>query len=1134
MKRYLRLLLLSCMAQVGISQVNHPLETIIQRGHLQYVSAAAFSPDGKYIATGSLDNSIKVWNKITGKEIRSLNLHTGKIMSLEFSKDGQQILSTGSDNKIILYNVVSGDPVQILTYPADRLQKAVLSPGERYILAASERDKMIVWDKSSGEKVNKFMNCFGTTISKDYFSPDDTKIITYKNYQSVIVRDVITGDSLLGLPFDKPNNFKFSPGGQYIGVGSTKLFCTVFDAKSGQEINTYINDKTKKCDGCNTFFDISEDEKMVLVGSKKSGLVLWNLKKGKKIQEIDIDDSWLSGVKISSDGQYLMAYSTDLTRIFQASTGKLIIDHDNKASSGFEANFGPGNQNILLPGTDNKAFLYSLPDGIKSIEYSGFLNKTRDDGLRYSYENWTDFHILKYLSYRSGVQFSPDGKYFIRGKTDSTAVLVNVETGAITKRLTGHSKVVHCYDFSPDGKLLATAGGDGTIIIRDFASGNTTHTLVGHRDIVFDIHFSHNNQYLVSTSWDGTLRVWEMTSGKEIQYINQKTKAPYLARFTPNDLYILSSDLADRVNFYEADAGEVFRPLVGHTALVTGIAFHPGGKSFATASLDGKVKVWDLLTGMQTNKFPSHGGAVYSVAYDPSGKRLFSAGADKKITIRETTSGKTIKVLDGHSNAVTSLSVSSDGKKMLSCSIDGVIKLWDLATYQEVYTYILINSNEWLAKTPPGYFDGSPGALKYVNYVAGMEVVPIGSLFEKYFTPGLIKRISSGETFSEKQTSIRELIKSSPGIELAIGQAGKRAITAIPDSHFVWRNSQLNLQVKINEGETDADEIRIYNNGKLIITEQASNEITFRGGNGVTKEFEIELANGKNKISAVVIDKNRTESSPAELNVIYDGEDALIDLFVFAIGINKYKNPKYKLNYAKNDAKTYMKTLISGADTIFNDIESFFISDEEANKQTIREQFGKITAQAGPEDVFVFYYAGHGVMSMEEEGRPSDFFMVTHDITNLYGDNALLFDKAVSARELMEFSRQIAAEKQLFIIDACQSGGAINTIARRGVGREKAIAQLARSTGTFFLTASQDIQYANESGNLKHGLFTYAILEALEGKADGGTKDHKVTVNEMKAYVEDRVPELSEKYHGSAQYPVSYSFGQDFPVVIVK
>ena len=59
-------------------------------------------------------------------------------------------------------------------------------------------------------------------------------------------------------------------------------------------------------------------------------------------------------------------------------------------------------------------------------------------------------------------------------------------------------------------------------------------------------------------------------------------------------------------------------------------------------------------------------------------------------------------------------------------------------------------------------------------------------------------------------------------------------------------------------------------------------------------------------------------------------------------------------------------------------------------------------------------------------------------------------------------------------------------------------------------------------------------IEILQGKVTLATKDQKITVNEMKTYVEERVPELSEQYHGSAQYPTSFSFGQDFPIVLVK
>ena len=98
--------------------------------------------------------------------------------------------------------------------------------------------------------------------------------------------------------------------------------------------------------------------------------------------------------------------------------------------------------------------------------------------------------------------------------------------------------------------------------------------------------------------------------------------------------------------------------------------------------------------------------------------------------------------------------------------------------------------------------------------------------------------------------------------------------------------------------------------------------------------------------------------------------------------------------------------------------------------------------------------------------------------------------------------------------------------------KKKAMAQLSRSSGVHVLAASGSEQFAIEFAELGHGLFTYVLLEALSGAADGAPKDGKVTIYELKAYLDARVPEYSSKYKGKPQYPVTYSRGQDFPVVL--
>jgi uncharacterized caspase-like protein len=194
----------------------------------------------------------------------------------------------------------------------------------------------------------------------------------------------------------------------------------------------------------------------------------------------------------------------------------------------------------------------------------------------------------------------------------------------------------------------------------------------------------------------------------------------------------------------------------------------------------------------------------------------------------------------------------------------------------------------------------------------------------------------------------------------------------------------------------------------------------------------------------------------------------------------------------------------------------------------------EIKGKSLEQDMLVLYYAGHGVMSQGVD-RDKDFFIVPHDVTQLYGKDDLLFEKAISANELKVFAQQINAQKQVFILDACQSSGALEALEsmNRGAAEEKAIAQLARSTGTFWITSTGTEQFASEFDKLGHGIFTYALLEGIQGAADTNG-DQRLTIRELSTYIENKVPELSEQLKGGAQYPSAYSFGNDFPLVVYK
>ena len=200
----------------------------------------------------------------------------------------------------------------------------------------------------------------------------------------------------------------------------------------------------------------------------------------------------------------------------------------------------------------------------------------------------------------------------------------------------------------------------------------------------------------------------------------------------------------------------------------------------------------------------------------------------------------------------------------------------------------------------------------------------------------------------------------------------------------------------------------------------------------------------------------------------------------------------------------------------------------------ILSTFNKLKTGANEHDVVVFYFAGHGVMSEGTETARSDFFLIPYDVTTLYGNDEQLLQKGISSTELMHISKEIKAQKQWFVIDACQSGGALEAFANRGAVEEKALLQLARSSGIALFAASGTDQFSSEFQQIRHGLFTYALLQGLAGGAGKGLKDRKITISELKAYIDEQVPDLARKYKGQTQYPQSIIRGMDFPIAIVK
>ncbi len=463
------------------------------------------------------------------------------------------------------------------------------------------------------------------------------------------------------------------------------------------------------------------------------------------------------------------------------------------------------------------------------------------------------------------------------------------------------------------------------------------------------------------------------------------------------------------------------------------------------------------------------------------------------------------------------------------------LELYDFARQRLLARIFLFdNSDDWAVITPGGQYDASPGAMQKMYYVQGVTTIGLEALSAKFHVPRLLSQLLQG--YVPPPDEINK-IKKPPVVKINPPSVQRNLV--VDDDAYIRRyevtEDKIALTVEASSPDDMVSEIRLFHNGKLVGA-GARNlvvEDDVPPSAQKTQRYELTLQEGDNYFRAIALNRQSLESTPDEILVHYKpssiqppkGPD--IQLHLLIIGINQYKNPKYNLNYATADANAFKNAAEKSAASLFSKVNAQYLGDDRATKESILGALDKVKATSRPTDVFVFYYAGHGVLNEQKE-----FFLVPHDVTQLYGADQALAQRGISAAMLHKYARDIPAQKQLYLLDACQSAGALNPGALRGAAEEKAISQLARSTGTHWLTASGSEQYASEFAQLGHGAFTFALLEALSGKADNG--DKRLTVKEIDAYLQAIVPELTARFKGLPQYPASFGFGNDFPVGLIR
>lgn len=470
---------------------------------------------------------------------------------------------------------------------------------------------------------------------------------------------------------------------------------------------------------------------------------------------------------------------------------------------------------------------------------------------------------------------------------------------------------------------------------------------------------------------------------------------------------------------------------------------------------------------------------------------------------------------------IRGINIPTEGRFVVVAHDDGTIRWYRLSDGQELLAFYLHrDGRRWIAWTPEGYFDASPGAEDLIGYHINRgrdregEFVSARQLWETFYQPQLIARRlgADGDALLAeavaKRGDVRELLAvKPPELELV-------SLTEDPSDG----SYRLRVQARrLGQGK-----------GRWVLRVDGQEQQAGRWQAppltpGGVVELPFDPANGSHELTAEYVDGRGIASLRVGGTVAVSrraGEAAT--LHVLAVGVSKYRDGDLRrgVAFAAGDAEAVAARLAERGSLLpafAGRVVARTLPDDKATVAGIERTLNEMLAKARPEDVFVLFMAGHGT-TLDDE-----YYFMPWELE--YENDAALRRQAISQERLRDWQKQMPA-RSLLLLDTCRSGNLVQLASRAGEDKT-ALAKLIRVSQRNVIVATSADRIALE-GHEGHGVFTWAVLDALLN-ADYD-KNGQVDVSDIAMHVRRWVPEITERKFGHRQTPMQDTPGQPFAV----
>ncbi len=1119
------LALVAMLGLAPIQAVEETSEVFVPLGHAGGVRAVAFSPNGMWALSGSEDQTLRLWDVATRKEVRTFVGHTEAITFALFSPNGKQVLSSSYDRTLKLWEVATGKELRTFRGHDEGVWDVAFSPDGKRALSGSADQTMKLWNVETGDEVRTFTGHQQAVTDVDV-SPDGKLAVSGSVDQTIKLWNMATGEEMRTLRGHAQGItvVAFSPDGTKLISSSEDQTLRLWDVATGRPLRTFSGHAQSA-----VAVAFSPDGRRVLSGSQDQSLKLWDVATGKEIRTFTGHTQAVVAVAFSPDGTLALSGSEDQTlKLWEVATGRELQTLSGKVQEARDVDFSHDGRFALVGGRDHTLKLWEFRTGRALWIFRGHTQSV------------------------TCVAISPDDKLALSGSNDRQIKLWDMATGRELRTFRGHTWGVTDVAFSPDGTRIASSSGDQTVKVWDVQTGREIQTFGGHSQGVWDVVFSPDGRYIASGSEDQTVKLWDTVTGRNVRTFAGHTQAVRSVDFSPDGKTILSGSVDQTLKLWDVATGKEVRSFAGHEEAVWDVAFSNDGKRVLSGSEDQTIKLWDVAGGRELRTLSGHTGVVVGVEFSTDGQTVLSGSLDGTLRLWETETGKAIAMLVGFRDGewiITTpegyYTASEHGDEHLIVRVGS--RVYGIDQFRATfYRPAVVEAAIRLGSSAKGIAQVLGGQTPVLTVAALQELepptvtvsAPANGATLDTLTPMLTVQVEGRrQPIRKMQVYVngeRQAMSAEEALS-SVGPSAKSGGCRSTGDRSTRRSDDGAQEVsRTLHGQTVA-------NGAGPFRMPASPSAWPAGGPSVAAgdcpdpghrpamelNLPLRLQPGDNVVEVFASNGFAEERRALRLTVLPPAVPAAParvkpDLWILAVGVNAYEDSKIPpLPYAGQDADALVQAFTKQRGKAFRDVHAFVLAELGAAQptgETIRRGLASLE-QARPGDIVLLFLAGHGA----EDGQ-GEFLFLPRD-TRLQDGGGV--DGAISWRELKPVL-DLPARKLIFV-DTCY-WESVGEQKARGVDNEQLSKDLQEFNAVSY-TSCRGTERAVEQEALSNGALAKVLIHGLRGKADLN-RDQVVTLEELDAYMTEAVPLLTN----GAQYPVTHTPEgyQRVPIAVVE